>query len=294
MKVTKAVLPVAGLGTRFLPASKAIPKEMVTVVDKPVIQYVVEEALAAGINEIVLVTHSSKKAIEDHFDVNYELEAELERRGKHELLQVLRDIAPPQLKVTAVRQGRALGLGHAVYCAKPVVGNEPFAVLLPDVLVEQRAADNDLKLMTQRFIETGGHAQIMVEPVPEELVSQYGVVDVNGVDLQAGQHALMSRMVEKPPREEAPSNLAVVGRYVLPARIFELLETTQPGAGGEIQLTDAIAELMRGEGVEAWHISARSHDCGSKLGYLEATIAYGVEHPQLGADFRAMLARYQG
>lgn len=294
MKVTKAVLPVAGLGTRFLPASKAIPKEMVTVVDKPVIQYVVEEALAAGINEIVLVTHSSKKAIEDHFDVNYELEAELERRGKHELLQVLRDIAPPQLKVTAVRQGRALGLGHAVYCAKPVVGNEPFAVLLPDVLVEQRAADNDLKLMTQRFVETGGHAQIMVEPVPEELVSQYGVVDVNGVDLQAGQHALMSRMVEKPPREEAPSNLAVVGRYVLPARIFELLETTQPGAGGEIQLTDAIAELMRGEGVEAWHISARSHDCGSKLGYLEATIAYGVEHPQLGADFRAMLARYQG
>ena len=294
MKVTKAVLPVAGLGTRFLPASKAIPKEMVTVVDKPVIQYVVEEALAAGINEIVLVTHSSKKAIEDHFDVNYELEAELERRGKHELLQVLRDIAPPQLKVTAVRQGRALGLGHAVYCAKPVVGNEPFAVLLPDVLVEQRAAQNDLKLMTQRFVETGGHAQIMVEPVPEELVSQYGVVDVNGVDLQAGQHALMSRMVEKPPREEAPSNLAVVGRYVLPARIFELLETTQPGAGGEIQLTDAIAELMRGEGVEAWHISARSHDCGSKLGYLEATIAYGVEHPQLGADFRAMLARYQG
>ena len=294
MKVTKAVLPVAGLGTRFLPASKAIPKEMVTVVDKPVIQYVVEEALAAGINEIVLVTHSSKKAIEDHFDVNYELEAELERRGKDELLQVLRDIAPPQLKVTAVRQGRALGLGHAVYCARPVVGNEPFAVLLPDVLVEQRGAQNDLKLMTQRFIETGGHAQIMVEPVPEELVSQYGVVDVNGVDLQAGQHALMSRMVEKPPREEAPSNLAVVGRYVLPARIFELLETTQPGAGGEIQLTDAIAELMRGEGVEAWHISARSHDCGSKLGYLEATIAYGVEHPQLGADFRAMLARYQG
>ena len=294
MKVTKAVLPVAGLGTRFLPASKAIPKEMVTVVDKPVIQYVVEEALAAGINEIVLVTHSSKKAIEDHFDVNYELEAELERRGKHELLQVLRDIAPPQLKVTAVRQGRALGLGHAVYCARPVVGDAPFAVLLPDVLVEQRAADNDLKLMTQRFVETGGHAQIMVAPVPEELVSQYGVVDVNGVDLQAGQHALMSRMVEKPPREEAPSNLAVVGRYVLPARIFELLETTQPGAGGEIQLTDAIAELMRGEGVEAWHISARSHDCGSKLGYLEATIAYGVEHPQLGADFRAMLARYQG
>lgn len=295
MKVTKAVLPVAGLGTRFLPASKAIPKEMVTVVDKPVIQYVVEEALAAGINEIVLVTHSSKKAIEDHFDVNYELEAELERRGKLELLQVLRDIAPPQLKVTAVRQGRALGLGHAVYCARPVVGDAPFAVLLPDVLVERGAGEvNDLGLMTRRFIETGGHAQIMVEPVPRELVSQYGVVDLNGVELQPGQHALMSRVVEKPAREEAPSNLAIVGRYVLPARIFELLEHTQPGAGGEIQLTDAIAELMNGEGVEAWHISARSHDCGSKLGYLEATVAYGVQHPQLGADFRAMLARYQG
>src|SRR5690554_1546801 len=293
--VTKAVLPVAGLGTRFLPASKAIPKEMVTVVDKPVIQYVVEEALAAGINEIVLVTHSSKKAIEDHFDVNYELEAELERRGKQELLQVLRDIASPELKVTAVRQGRALGLGHAVYCARPVVGDAPFAVLLPDVLVEQgTGANNDLGLMTQRFIETGGHAQIMVEPVPEELVSQYGVVDISGIDLQAGNHALMTRVVEKPPREEAPSNLAVVGRYVLPARIFELLANTQPGAGGEIQLTDAIAELMRGEGVEAWHISGRSYDCGSKLGYLEATVAYGLQHPQLGADFRAMLARYQG
>lgn len=293
MKVTKAVLPVAGLGTRFLPASKAIPKEMVTVVDRPVIQYVVEEALAAGINEIVLVTHSSKKAIEDHFDVNYELEAELERRGKHELLQVLRDIAPPELKVTVVRQGRALGLGHAVYCARPVVGDAPFAVMLPDVLVEQAGAQADLGLMTQRFAETG-HAQIMVEPVPQELVHQYGVVDLNGADLQPAGHARMTRVVEKPPREEAPSNLAIVGRYVLPAGIFDLLAKTQPGAGGEIQLTDAIAELMKDEGVEAWHIAGRSYDCGSKLGYLEATLAYGLQHPQLGADFRALLARYNG
>lgn len=293
MKVTKAVLPVAGLGTRFLPASKAIPKEMVTVVDKPVIQYVVEEALAAGINEIVLVTHSSKKAIEDHFDVNYELEAELERRGKHELLQVLRDIAPPQLKVTAVRQGRALGLGHAVYCARPVVGDAPFAVMLPDVLVEQAGNAVDLGLMTQRFAETG-QAQIMVEPVPDELVHQYGVVDLNGADLRPAGHARMTRVVEKPPREEAPSNLAIVGRYVLPAGIFDLLANTAPGAGGEIQLTDAIAELMKNEGVEAWHIAGRSYDCGSKLGYLEATLAYGLQHPQLGADFRALLTRYQG
>lgn len=292
MKVTKAVLPVAGLGTRFLPASKAIPKEMVTVVDKPVIQYVVEEAMAAGINEIVLVTHSSKKAIEDHFDVNYELEAELERRGKKELLEILRDTAPPGLKVTAVRQGKALGLGHAVYCARPIVGDAPFAVMLPDVLVEQSGAVVDLRQMTERF-DVDGQAQIMVEPVPYELVSQYGVVDLNGADLHQGKHALMSQVVEKPARTDAPSNLAIVGRYVLPASIFELLANTKPGAGGEIQLTDAIAALMQQTGVEAYHIRGRSYDCGSKLGYLEATLAYGLAHPVLGNDFQAMLARYQ-
>lgn len=292
MKVTKAVLPVAGLGTRFLPASKAIPKEMVTVVDKPVIQYVVEEAMAAGINEIVLVTHSSKKAIEDHFDVNYELEAELERRGKKELLEILRDTAPPGLKVTAVRQGKALGLGHAVYCARPIVGDAPFAVMLPDVLVEQSGAVVDLRQMTERF-DVDGQAQIMVEPVPYERVSQYGVVDLNGVDLHQGKHALMSQVVEKPARADAPSNLAIVGRYVLPASIFELLANTKPGAGGEIQLTDAIAALMQQTGVEAYHIRGRSYDCGSKLGYLEATLAYGLAHPELGNDFQAMLARYQ-
>ncbi|ROZ81147.1 UTP--glucose-1-phosphate uridylyltransferase [Pseudomonas neustonica] len=292
MKVTKAVLPVAGLGTRFLPASKAIPKEMITVVDKPVIQYVVEEALAAGINEIVLVTHSSKKAIEDHFDVNYELEAELERRGKDELLQILHDIAPPSLKVTAVRQGKALGLGHAVYCARPVVGDAPFAVLLPDVLVEQSGDMSDLNLMTSRYAQSG-QAQIMVEPVPYDRVHQYGVVDLNGTELRQGKHAPMSSVVEKPARADAPSNLAIVGRYVLPVEIFDLLAKTKPGAGGEIQLTDAIATLMGGSGVEAYRIRGRSYDCGSKLGYLEATLAYGLNHPQLGADFKALLARYQ-
>lgn len=292
MKVTKAVLPVAGLGTRFLPASKAIPKEMVTVVDKPVIQYVVEEAMAAGINEIVLVTHSSKKAIEDHFDVNYELEAELERRGKKELLEILRDTAPPGLKVTAVRQGKALGLGHAVYCARPIVGDAPFAVMLPDVLVDQSGSISDLRLMTERFAQDG-QAQIMVEPVPYDRVSQYGVVDLNGADLHQGKHALMSKVVEKPARADAPSNLAIVGRYVLPASIFDLLAKTQPGAGGEIQLTDAIAALMQQTGVEAYHVRGRSYDCGSKLGYLEATLAYGLAHPVLGNDFQAMLARFQ-
>lgn len=292
MKVTKAVLPVAGLGTRFLPASKAIPKEMVTVVDKPVIQYVVEEALAAGINEIVLVTHSSKKAIEDHFDVNYELEAELERRGKDPLLQVLRETAPSNLKVTAVRQGKALGLGHAIYCARPIVGNEPFAVMLPDVLVEASEGRSDLGLMTERFSETG-RAQIMVESVPYELVHQYGVVDLRGAELQPGESRQMIQVVEKPRREEAPSNQAIVGRYVLPARIFDLLADTKPGAGGEIQLTDAIADLLRHEGADAYRLLARSYDCGSKLGYLEATLAYALRHPELATDFRALLSRYQ-
>ncbi len=292
MKVTKAVLPVAGLGTRFLPASKAIPKEMVTVVDKPVIQYVVEEALAAGINEIVLVTHSSKRAIEDHFDTNYELEAELERRGKHELLEVLKDTAPPGLKVSVVRQGSALGLGHAINCARAIIGDAPFAVMLPDVLVEQAGTRVDLGVMAEHFLETG-HAQIMVEPVPQESVSQYGVVDIEGVELGAGEGARMRRVVEKPPTEEAPSNLAIVGRYILPARIFDLLDKTEPGAGGEIQLTDAIATLMNEEGVDAFHIRGRSYDCGSKLGYLEATVAYGLKHPKLGSDFRDLLKQYQ-
>ncbi|MEL0167490.1 MAG: UTP--glucose-1-phosphate uridylyltransferase GalU [Pseudomonadaceae bacterium] len=291
MKVSKAVLPVAGLGTRFLPASKAIPKEMVTVVDKPVVQYVVEEALAAGINEIVLVTHASKKAIEDHFDVNYELEAELARRGKEALLKVLREIAPPELKVTAVRQGRALGLGHAVACARPVVGGEPFAVLLPDVLVAQAGAVSDLQAMTERFAATG-KAQVMVEPVPWEQVHQYGVVDLGGAELHQGKQAPMQQVVEKPAREVAPSNLAIVGRYVLPGEIFELLAATAPGAGGEIQLTDAIAALMQRSGAEAYRMRGRSFDCGSKLGYLEATLAYGVQHPELGHDFKGLLARY--
>lgn len=291
MKVTKAVLPVAGLGTRFLPASKAIPKEMVTVVDKPVVQYVVEEALAAGINEIVLVTHASKRAIEDHFDVNYELEAELARRSKDALLKVLREIAPPELKVTAVRQGRALGLGHAVACARPVVGDAPFAVLLPDVLVEQVGGLSDLAAMTTRFGETG-KAQVMVEPVPWERVHQYGVVDLGGVELHQGKQAVMQQVVEKPAREAAPSNLAIVGRYVLPGTIFDLLAATAPGAGGEIQLTDAIAALMQQSGAEAYRMRGRSFDCGSKLGYLEATLAYGLQHPELGADFKGLLARY--
>lgn len=292
MTVKKAVLPVAGLGTRFLPASKAIPKEMITVVDKPVIQYVVDEAIAAGIKEIVLVNHSAKRAIEDHFDVHYELENELERRGKEELLKVMRSILPADVRVVSVRQGQALGLGHAVMCAREVVGDAPFVVMLPDVLVDSYhqapGSQPDLAAMVQRF-QTSQRAQIMVEQVPAELVSQYGVVALDGTVPAAGQSQPMTGVVEKPAQADAPSDLAVVGRYVLPGRIFELLADTKPGAGNEIQLTDAIAALIKEQTVEAYRMQGKTYDCGSKLGYLEATLAYGLRHPEVGEGFARLI-----
>ena len=293
MKVRKAVLPVAGLGTRFLPATKSIAKEMITVVDKPVIQYVVEEAAAAGIRDIVLVTHSSKGAIEDHFDVNYELESELERRGKQKLLDIIHSIKPDGVRVIAVRQGRALGLGHAVQCAREVVGDEPFAVVLPDVLVDNHGQQqNDLQHMLERYSGTN-QAQVMVAPVPRERVDQYGVVDLSGKDLEPMESAPMSAMVEKPPVDQAPSNLAVVGRYVLPAEIFSILDNVAPGAGGEIQLTDAISVLMERATVEAYRMSGETYDCGSKLGYLEATLVSALRHPEVADGFASLLRKYQ-
>jgi len=288
--IRKAVLPVAGLGTRFLPASKAIPKEMLTLVDKPVVQHVVEEALAAGITEIVLVTHSAKKAIEDHFDVNYELESELEKRGKNELLNELRSILPEGIRVVSVRQGRALGLGHAILCAREVVGDEPFAVLLPDVLVDNfKQPQTDLACMNQRFIETG-LAQILVDAVPQERVDQYGIVALKeGTDLAAGESKPMQAMVEKPALGKAPSNLAIVGRYVLPPRIFELLAETKPGAGNEIQLTDALDALLQESGAEAYRMQGETYDCGSKLGYLQATLVHALRHPEVKDGFRELI-----
>lgn len=288
--IKKAVLPVAGLGTRFLPASKAIPKEMITVVDKPVVQYVVEEAIAAGITEIVLVNHSLKKAIEDHFDVHYELEAELERKGKTSLLNALRSIVPPGIRIVSVRQGRALGLGHAVLCAREVIGNEPFAVLLPDVLVDAHGLDggNDLSRMVRAW-QRHEAAQVMVEQVPKARVDQYGVVSLAGQAPAPGQSESMTGVVEKPAPEQAPSDLAVVGRYVLPPRIFALLAATAPGAGGEIQLTDAIAALISEQPVEAYRMMGATYDCGSKIGYLEATLRYALRHPELGEPFSALL-----
>jgi len=292
--IRKAVLPVAGLGTRFLPASKAIPKEMITVVDKPVIQYVVEEAVAAGITEIVLVNHSAKKAIEDHFDVHYELEAELEKKGKAELLARVRSILPAGVRVISVRQGRPLGLGHAVLCAREVIGNEPFAVLLPDVLVDAHAVsgDNDLSRMIARY-DASHAAQIMVEKVPRERVNQYGIVALddalNRNEPTAGSSVRMTGVVEKPHPDQAPSDLSVVGRYVLPAEIFSWLASTTPGAGGEIQLTDAIDSLMAGQIVEAYRMMGKTYDCGSKIGYLEATLNYAARHPEVGDAFKQLL-----
>lgn len=288
MTVTKAVLPVAGLGTRFLPASKSIPKEMVTVVDRPVIDYVVQEAIAAGIKQIILVTHSSKRSIEDYFDSNYELEDTLEKKGKTALLEVIQTIIPKDIEVIAVRQHQPLGLGHAVLCAKSVIGNEPFAVLLPDVLVKNQAQKNDLHHMIAHYNQSQ-HAQIMVEQVAQELVSQYGIVNIGGASLAAHQSLTLSGIVEKPAVDQAPSNLAVVGRYILPARILNLLEKTQPGAGGEIQLTDAIAALMQEEFVDAYRMQGKTYDCGSKLGYLEAILNYGIDDPLLGQEFKQLI-----
>ncbi|MCM1960714.1 UTP--glucose-1-phosphate uridylyltransferase GalU [Acinetobacter modestus] len=287
--IKKAILPVAGLGTRFLPASKSIPKEMVTVVDRPAIEYVVREAVEAGIEQIILVTHSSKASIENYFDRNFELETTLEQKKKFDLLKEITDILPKHVSVISVRQPQPLGLGHAVLCAKDIVGNEAFAVLLPDVLVKNQTCDNDLSLMIQRF-EQSQAAQIMVEAVPDHLVDQYGIVDV-AVTPNEGESITMQGIVEKPAVGTAPSNLSVVGRYILPAQIMGLLADTPRGAGNEIQLTDAIAALQRSETVEAYRMKGQTFDCGSKLGYLKAVLHYGIEHPKLGAEFKGLIQK---
>lgn len=285
--IKKAILPVAGLGTRFLPASKAIPKEMVTVVDRPVIEYVVKEAVKAGITEIILVTHSSKASIENYFDRNFELETTLTQKKKFDLLSEITNIVPSHVSIVAVRQPEPLGLGHAVLCAKSVIGDDDFVVLLPDVLIKNSGSMHDLTLMIERFDATN-HAQIMVEAVPKHLVDQYGIVDVEQTP-EEGQSIVMRGIVEKPAIDDAPSSLSVVGRYVLPARIMALLEQTPKGAGNEIQLTDAIVMLQKEAPIEAYRMQGQTFDCGSKLGYLKAVLHYGVDHPTLGTDFKAMI-----
>ena len=290
-QIRKAVIPVAGLGTRMLPATKAIPKEMLPVVDKPLIQYVVSEAIAAGIKEIVLVTHASKNSIENHFDTSFELEAQLERRVKRQLLEAVQSICPKDVTIISVRQSQAKGLGHAILCAKSVVGDAPFAVLLPDVIIDEASCDlrrDNLAAMVALFDETQV-GQIMVEGVPHNVVNQYGIADVNGHDLQPGESEPLVELVEKPAVDEAPSNLAVVGRYVLPASIWPLLAKTPAGAGNEIQLTDAIAMLMKQETVNAYYMEGKSHDCGNKQGYMRANVEYALRHSEIGEDFAQYL-----
>lgn len=289
--VRKAVIPVAGLGTRMLPATKAIPKEMLPIVDKPLIQHVVNECVAAGIKEIILVTHSSKNSIENHFDTSFELEATLEARVKRQLLEEVQAICPPDVTIMHVRQGQAKGLGHAVLCAHPLVGDAPFAVVLPDVILDDVASDlrcDNMAAMVKMFNETKV-SQVMVEPVSMSEVSNYGVADINGVELHTGESAPMTKVVEKPSVEDAPSNLAIVGRYILSAEIWALLARTPVGAGDEIQLTDAIDMLMQSQQVNAFHMSGISHDCGSKIGYMKAFVEYGMRHNQFGEEFTAYL-----
>ena len=289
----KVIIPVAGLGTRMLPATKAIPKEMLTLVDKPLIQYVVNECIAAGIKEIVLVTHSSKNAIENHFDTSFELETMLEKRVKRQLLEEVRSICPRNVTIMHVRQGNAKGLGHAVLCGRPVVGNEPFAVVLPDVLLADFSANQrkeNLAAMIKRFKETNT-SQIMVAPVDKKDVSNYGIADCGEIELKGGQSAKINSIVEKPNHEEAPSNLAVVGRDVFSARIWDLLEKTPVGVGDEIQLTDAIDMLIEKENVDAFHMTGQSFDCGDKIGYMQAFVEYGLQHPKLGGPFKDYLKK---
>jgi UTP--glucose-1-phosphate uridylyltransferase len=281
-KVRTAVFPVAGRGTRFLPATKASPKEMLPIVDKPLIQYAVEEAIEAGATKLVFVTGSSKRAIEDHFDTDAELERSLTESGKDDLLATIRNIVPEGVSCVYIRQGEPLGLGHAVLCAHPAVGNEPFFIHLADDLI--KSEPGCLQQMAAQYERHGGSV-IAVETVPPENTSSYGIVAVDETDQNR-----VTKIVEKPAPADAPSNSAVVGRYLLTPDVFERLENTSSGAGGEIQLTDAIADMLDDSPVYAYSFSGTRYDCGNKLGYLQATVAFGLEHPDTGEPFREHLA----
>jgi len=286
--VRKAVFPVAGLGTRFLPATKASPKEMLPIVDKPLIQYAVEEAVAAGVEELIFVTGRGKRAIEDHFDQAFELEHALQRGGRTALLEQVRGILPRNVSCIFVRQSEPLGLGHAVLCARPAVGNEPFAVLLADDLISARVP---VLAQMERLHRREHCSVVAVARVPRAEISRYGVVA-----LPRGSHAphAITGIVEKPPAAEAPSTLGVVGRYILTPEIFDELAAATAGRGGEIQLTDAIARLLENQTVLAHEFEGRRYDCGSKLGYLEANVELGLRHPEIGRDFRRYLRRLGG
>ncbi|WP_414445174.1 UTP--glucose-1-phosphate uridylyltransferase GalU [Burkholderia sp. 22PA0106] len=286
LKVTKAVFPVAGLGTRFLPATKASPKEMLPIVDKPLIQYAVEEAVAAGITELIFVTGRSKRAIEDHFDKSYEIEAELEARNKHKLLDIVRNIKPANVDCFYVRQATALGLGHAVLCAEKLIGDSPFVVILADDLLHGTTP------VVKQLIEMFDHyhsSVVGVETIAREDSASYGVVDGR---LWGDNVIKLSGIVEKPAPADAPSNFGVVGRYVLMPTIFRHIRALQPGAGGELQLTDALQSLLTEEQVLAYRYHGTRFDCGSKLGYLKATVEFALRHPEVKAEFEAYLQQF--
>lgn len=283
--IRKAVFPVAGLGSRFLPATKASPKEMLPVVDKPLIQYAAEEAVAAGCDELIFVTGRTKRSIADHFDKAYELEAELEKKNKQRLLDTVRSIIPVHVTTVYTRQNEALGLGHAVLCAKKLVGDEPFAVILADDMIQPLGQQGCLQQMVELYSDQKCSV-IGLEDVPAEMTDKYGVV--SGTEKRA-RVTVLDGIVEKPSPEDAPSTKAVVGRYILTPKIFELLERTEKGAGGEIQLTDAIAELLKFESVLGYEFEGKRFDCGDKLGYLKATVEYGLQHAELKSDFAKYL-----
>lgn len=290
-ELTKIVIPVAGLGTRVLPASKVLPKEMLTVVDRPVIQYVIEEAVGAGFREIIFVTRPSKQMIEAHFEPHPELEAVLEAKGNTAMLNAVRNVLPADVRISTVFQDEPRGLGHAVACAAELVGNEAFAVSLPDVLIYHPDGDHahDLRNIVNAFHRNQA-AQIMVEAVPEDQVNKYGIVDCGGAEFEPGQSHYVAAMVEKPDVGAAPSNQSIIGRYVLPARVMELLQSTAPGAGGEIQLTDAINALIGEMPVQAASMLGKTYDCGSILGFMIANARFALSHPDIGGDFKAWLA----
>ena len=284
--VRKAVFPVAGLGTRFLPATKASPKEMLPVVDKPLIQYAVEEAYAAGVRHMIFVTGRSKRAIEDHFDTAYELESELEAAGKTALLELVRSLMPVDMHCSFVRQPRSLGLGHAVLCAEPLVGNEPFAVLLADDLMVGPVGGAPVLAQMVAAFGQQGRSMLSVQEVPLEQVNRYGIV---AGEPAGGALMRIQNIIEKPSPENAPSRMGVAGRYILTPAIFQQLRTQPKGSGSEIQLTDAIARLMAHEAVYAFQYAGKRYDCGSKEGFLEATVELALQHPQVGESFRAYL-----
>jgi UTP--glucose-1-phosphate uridylyltransferase len=287
-KIRKAVFPVAGLGSRFLPATKAQPKEMLPIVDKPLIQYAVEEAVAAGITEMIFITGRNKRAIEDHFDKAYELEAELAAAGKTKLLDLVQNVIPKNINCIYIRQSAPLGLGHAILCARPVVGEEPFAVLLADDFMDVESGQPPVLAQMTEVFSREGNSLLAVQDVPRTDTKQYGIVSAVSYrrDLER-----VNAIVEKPAPESAPSTLAVVGRYVLTNKIFDYLDGLGTGAGGEIQLTDGIAALMQSEPVLAYRYSGQRYDCGSKLGYLKASLAMGLKHPETGDEFSEYLKK---